>query len=544
MIPLRYGAHALLVECADLDEVAALHAELLRRAERGALPPVLDLVPAERTVLIDGLDDPAALAAELATWTLPPARTEAGRTVRVAVHYDGPDLDAVAAAWGVSRDEVAAIHSGHEYRVAFCGFAPGFAYLTGLPERYHLPRRATPRPSVPPGYVAVAGPYTGIYPTGSPGGWNLIGATDAQLWDLERDEPALLVPGDNVRFIPDPAAPATPPPAAPTAAAPYPNATQPAPVPEAAPAIQILRAGTLTTIQDLGRPGYAHLGVPRSGALDQAAHRLANRLVGNDPDSATLETTLSGLTLRALAPVVVAVCGAIAPVRVDGRPAPCAAPVELRAGQTLDVGTASRGVRNYVAIAGGVAVPPALGSRSTDVLSGLGSATAGAEQSREPRLRDGDLLPLGTVSRPAQPADTHPVTVTAPADAGSVIELPIVRGPRPDAFPQAAWQALITHEYTVSPTSNRIALRLDGPALARTGPDTIPSEGAVLGAIQVPADGRPIIFLADHPPTGGYPVIAVVPPDALGPAAQAPPGTRIRFRFHPLRRPGPAPAAT
>ncbi|HZU56094.1 MAG TPA: urea amidolyase family protein [Actinocrinis sp.] len=528
MIPLRYGSHALLVECADLDEVAALHAELLRRAEQGALPPVLDLVPAERTVLIDGLDDPASLAADLATWTLPPARTEPGRTVQLAVHYDGPDLDEVADAWGVHRDEVAAIHSAHEYRVAFCGFAPGFAYLTGLPERYHLPRRPTPRPSVPPGYVAVAGPYTGVYPTGSPGGWNLIGATDAQLWDLERDEPALLVPGSNVRFVPSPTAPVPTPTPSPVSA----TASPPRAAPEADPAIQILRAGALTTIQDLGRPGYAHLGVPRSGALDQAAHRLANRLVGNDPDAATLETTLSGLTLRALAPIVVAVCGAVAPVRVDGRPAPWAAPVELRAGQTLDVGVASRGVRNYVAIAGGVAVPPALGSRSTDLLSGLGGAALGTEQPREPRLRDGDLLPLGAVSRPPQPADTYPVTVTAPAAGGSAIELPIAHGPRPDAFPEAAWRALTTHEYTVTPTSNRIALRLDGPALARTGPDTIPSEGAVLGAIQVPADGRPIIFLADHPPTGGYPVIAVVPPDALGPAAQAPPGTRIRFRAH------------
>jgi biotin-dependent carboxylase-like uncharacterized protein len=469
------------------------------------------------------------------TWKLPPARTEPGRTVELPVHYDGPDLDEVADAWGVRREEVAEIHSAHEYRVAFCGFSPGFAYLTGLPERYHLPRRPTPRPSVPPGYVAVAGPYTGIYPTGSPGGWNLIGATGARLWDLERDEPALLVPGSTVRFVPSAAALAPEPP---------PVASPPAAAPEADRAIQILRAGALTTIQDLGRPGYAHLGVPRSGALDQAAHRLANRLVGNDPDAATLESTLSGLTLRALVPTVVAVCGAVAPVWVDGHPAPWSAPIELRAGQTLDVGMASRGVRNYIAIAGGVAVSPVLGSRSTDLLSGLGSGKAEAGHPGDHRLRDGDVLPLGAVSGPAQPADTYPVTVTAPTESGSAIELPIAPGPRPEAFSYAAWQALTTHEYTVSPMSNRIALRLQGPSLERTGPDTIPSEGAILGAIQVPADGRPIIFLADHPPTGGYPVIAVVPSDALGPAAQAPPGTRIRFRFHPLRRTGPGPAAT
>lgn len=529
MIPLRYGPNALLVECSDLDEVAALHAELVRRAARGVLPPVQDLVPAERTVLIDGLEDPASFAAQLATWTLRPAATEPGRTVQLAVHYDGPDLDEVADAWGVPAEEVAAIHSAHEYRVAFCGFAPGFAYLTGLPERYHLPRRPTPRPSVQPGFVAVAGPYTGVYPSASPGGWNLIGATDAELWDLERDEPALLVPGSTVRFVPTSTRPAPLSPAALSSAplSPPPSRTAGQAHRARPAAVEIVRAGSLTTVQDLGRPGFAHLGVPRSGALDVAAHRLANRLVGNDPEAATLETTISGLTMRALAPMVVAVCGAVAPVRIDGRPAPWSTPIELREGQTLDVGTATRGVRSYVAVAGGVAAPRVLGSRSTDLLSGLGGQPP---RDGRNRLRDGDRLALGEPAGPPRPADTHPVTVTGPAGLESVVELPVVPGPRPGAFPASAWRVLTESEYTVSSASNRIALRLEGPGLPRSGPDTIPSEGTVLGAIQVPADGRPIVFLADHPPTGGYPVIGVVPAAALGPAAQAPPGTRLRFR--------------
>lgn len=288
-------------------------------------------------------------------------------------------------------------------------------------------------------------------------------------------------------------------------------------------AIQIVRAGALTTVQDLGRPGYAHLGVPRSGALDQAAHRLANHLVGNEPGAATLETTLTGVTVRALEPVVVAVCGAVAPIRRDGHPAPWAAPIALNAGETLDIGSATQGVRNYVAFAGAIAVPPVLGSRSTDLLSGLGPQ----------RLRDGDILPLGNPGGPPHPADAYPVTVTAPdpePNHGSAFELPILPGPRAEHFPDLAWQVLTGNEYTVSQHSNRVALRLEGPPLRRTGPDTIPSEGAVLGAIQVPADGLPIVFLADHPPTGGYPVIAVVPVAALGLAAQAPPGARLRFR--------------
>jgi KipI family sensor histidine kinase inhibitor len=200
---LPCGERALLVECADLAEVAALHAELLRRQDAGTLPAVEDIVPAERTVLLAGIADPAQLshlAATLPGWSLPAALTEGGRTVELAVRYTGPDLAEVAAAWNVPESEIAAIHAAPEYRVAFCGFSPGFAYLTGLPERYHLPRRTTPRTSVPRGSVAVAGRYTGVYPRESPGGWHLIGSTDAELWDLGRDEPALLTPGTTVRF--------------------------------------------------------------------------------------------------------------------------------------------------------------------------------------------------------------------------------------------------------------------------------------------------------------------------------------------------------
>jgi KipI family sensor histidine kinase inhibitor len=195
---LRYGARALLIECADTDEVAAVRAGLLRR--RADLPAFDDLVPAELTVLIDGLDDPAALSRHLERWEFPRQTAQSGPLITLPVRYDGPDLADVARAWDLTPAEAARLHSGIEYLVAFCGFAPGFAYLTGLPEKYRLPRRATPRTSVPPGSVAVAGPYTGVYPRSSPGGWHLIGTTDAALWDLGRTEPALLAPGTRVRF--------------------------------------------------------------------------------------------------------------------------------------------------------------------------------------------------------------------------------------------------------------------------------------------------------------------------------------------------------
>ncbi|MEU3356164.1 allophanate hydrolase subunit 1 [Streptomyces sp. NPDC037389] len=197
---LPVGRHALLVEVATAEEAQALHAELLRRREAGALPPVREIVPAARTVLLDGLADPHGLAAELPRWDVPPVAAADAPLVVLPVRYDGADLAEVAALWGVAENKVARVHSGIEFRVAFCGFAPGFGYLTGLPERLHVPRRDTPRTSVPVGAVGLAGPYTGVYPRSSPGGWQLIGRTDAVLWDPEREPAALLAPGTRVRF--------------------------------------------------------------------------------------------------------------------------------------------------------------------------------------------------------------------------------------------------------------------------------------------------------------------------------------------------------
>ncbi|MEU9197140.1 5-oxoprolinase subunit PxpB [Streptomyces hundungensis] len=198
------GDHALLVELDSGEAAGALHAELVRRRAAGTLPPVREIVPAARTVLLDGVDDPPALAAQLTTWDIPPLESGAEETVEIPVRYDGPDLADVAARWRVSEREAVRIHSSAEFRVAFCGFAPGFAYLTGLGERYAVPRRATPRTAVPGGSVALAGEYTGVYPRSSPGGWQLIGSTDAPLWDPHREPAALLTPGTRVRFVPRP----------------------------------------------------------------------------------------------------------------------------------------------------------------------------------------------------------------------------------------------------------------------------------------------------------------------------------------------------
>jgi biotin-dependent carboxylase-like uncharacterized protein len=280
-------------------------------------------------------------------------------------------------------------------------------------------------------------------------------------------------------------------------------------------AVEVVRPGPLTTLQDAGRVGVAALGVPRAGALDPEARRLANRLVGNVPEAAVLEATLGGVALRALEPLLAAVVGAPAPVRVDGRAAAWGAPVRVPAGAVLAVGAPTGGLRCYLAVAGGFTVPPVLGSRSTDLLAGLGP----------PRLAVGQLLPVGLPTGPPCWIDPLPL----PAPPGELL-LRLDLGPRADWFAPTAPRTLDRGRWTVSPASNRVGLRLLGPAFERL-PDRgeLPSEGMVLGAVQVPPDGQPVVFLADHPTTGGYPVLGVVPAADLTAAAQAAPGTPVRF---------------
>ncbi|MFJ3305439.1 biotin-dependent carboxyltransferase family protein [Streptomyces sp. NPDC086549] len=287
-------------------------------------------------------------------------------------------------------------------------------------------------------------------------------------------------------------------------------------------ALVVVRAGALTTVQDRGRPGYAHLGVPRSGALDAPAAALVNRLVANPPEAAVLETTLNGCAVRPRSTITVAVGGAPCPVTVGGRPVAWGAPVVVPAGEVLDVGTAVAGVRAYVAVSGGITVERVLGSRSTDLLSGLGPAP----------LADGAALPLGT---PAGLAGRHTCVDVAPQPRPPAeLVLRVTLGPRDGWFTPRAVRDLTARTYRVSSASNRIGLRTEGPALERAFPGELPSEGMVLGAVQVPPDGRPVVFLADHPTTGGYPVIAVVRTTDLPAAAQAVPGTPVRFV--PVRR--------
>jgi len=272
--------------------------------------------------------------------------------------------------------------------------------------------------------------------------------------------------------------------------------------------IEIVAPGPLATVQDLGREGYAALGVARSGAFDRGALRLANRLVGNPDDSAAIEVTLGGLSVRLAEPATVAFTGAVCAGAPDW-----GAPVSLPAGTLIRLRAPARGLRSYLAVRGGVDVAPVLGSRSTDTLSGIGPAP----------LRAGDVLRVG--------AATAPVVGAGAAEPLRPDVLTLRFGPRDDWFTAAAKSALLATEWTVRPESDRIGIRLAGPELERARRDELPSEPTLPGAVQVPPDGRPIVFGPDAPVTGGYPVIAVV--TDLDPAAQLRPGDTARFRPGP-----------
>jgi biotin-dependent carboxylase-like uncharacterized protein len=260
--------------------------------------------------------------------------------------------------------------------------------------------------------------------------------------------------------------------------------------------IHVRRPGLLTTVQDRGRPGLAHLGVPRGGAADLAALDHSNRLVGNAPAAAALEVTAVGPELLFEDDATVAVHG-----RARFVPA----------GTVLDVGSVQPGVRGYLAVRGGIDVAPVLGSRSTCTLSGLGPAPLSA----------GDRLPVGRAVA-GEPRDVD----AGPARSGP---LRLLLGPRDDALTAAGLQALLDQEWTVTPASDRTGLRLDSAPLQRVESGELPSEGVVVGSLQVPPDGRPVLFLANHPTTGGYPVVAVVVRADLARAAQAAAGSRLRF---------------
>lgn len=531
-LPVRDDA--LLIELADLGTALALFDSLSRDPIAGSG----ELIPGARTLLVSyrpSAVTPGQIVRAARSRDLGGRVAGEGSLIEIPVTYDGEDLAEVAGLLGLTAAEVVQLHTEREYAVGFTGFAPGFAYLSGGHPALHVPRRSSPRTSIPAGSVALAGTFSGVYPRASPGGWQLIGTTAVRMWDLSRDRPALLLPGDRVRFV-DVSGSA----GGTAGAAGAGSAVAAAPVTasaveaEVAHGLEVINPGMLTLLQDLGRPGYAGMGVSSSGALDVVSLREANRLVGNASGSACLELTFGGLRLRARGEQVLAVAGAPVPLSVirpagaDGadvdapartRTVAFAHPFALAAGEELVVGPPATGIRSYLAVRGGFDLEPVLGSLSTDVLAGLGPDPVAA----------GTVLPVATAPRGITAVALPGGDDRAPLDTTEVV-LDVVLGPRTDWFTADAVDSLAGQSWLVTPRSNRVGLRLEGDSLTRVVDAELPSEGTVAGAIQIPPNGQPVLFLADHPLTGGYPVIGAVATYHLPLAGQLPPGARIRFR--------------
>jgi biotin-dependent carboxylase-like uncharacterized protein len=274
--------------------------------------------------------------------------------------------------------------------------------------------------------------------------------------------------------------------------------------------IFVEQTGPLALIEDLGRPGLAHLGVSPSGAADRSSSALANRLVGNPESAAVIEITLGGLIIVARSFHWAAITGAPTQLWINDQPTASHAPFALYPGDRLRVDPPRNGIRNYLAVRGGLRTPKVLGSRATDVLSGLGPEPLGA----------GASIVVGHTSRALPGVDLAPPHPPRK-------RLPVLPGPRQDWFTGRAWRLLRASSWTVSAESDRVAVRLEGPRLERRITHELPSEGLIRGAIQVPPAGQPLIFLADHPVTGGYPVIGVLTERGADDAAQLRPGDEI-----------------
>jgi KipI family sensor histidine kinase inhibitor len=511
------GDSVLLLELGEATIDRALNARahgIARLVRDRAISGVRDVVSTFRTVAVffDPLaTDVDAVAAALHQAADAAIADIAGRVVDIPVVYGGdvgPDLEAVAAFARCTPGEVVARHAAKRYRVYMLGFLPGFPYMAHTDPAIAAPRHATPRVRVAAGSVGIAGAQTGIYPRESPGGWQIIGRTPLAMFDPARTPPALLAPGDEVRFVPsrDDRAPAPPAPA--RSAADARSATR---------SVSVLRAGMLTTVQDAGRWGHQRLGVPVAGPMDGTAHRLVNAIVGNPPEAATLEATIVGPELRMEQETRVAVTGGDLGATLSGADLPLAALVRCPKHSVLRFGDRRTGARAYVAFDGGIATEPVLGSRATHVASGLGGIAGRA-------VEPGDCLPLGP--------GTHRVVPTAAKQhglPGGGARLRVLPGPQANVFEPAALESLQRMRFTISRRSDRMGYRLSGGTVASPVRGDMISDVTVIGGLQVPPSGDPILLMADRQTTGGYPQLAVVITADLPAAGQLAPGDWIEF---------------
>ena len=531
------GTRAWLVDLPDLDTVMTWHAHLSEHP----LPGQEEAIAAARTVLVLFATRKHTIQAKPLLESLAPQSLQStdSRTVSIDVIYDGEDLEQVASLLGISATELVERHTQQEWKAAFGGFAPGFTYCVpaGDDFSWDIPRLEKPRTAVPSGAVGLAGNFSAVYPRTSPGGWQLIGHTETKMWNTTANPPALLQPGDsvsyhavreNIELRDTPAASAEVSSTASTPASASESTSTP--LAPARPAFTVDNPGMQTLLEDTGRGGYGDMGVNRSGAADRTSAWVANDVVGNAGNAAVLEN-IGGLTLHATTDVVVCATGAEATLKVQDQTHPLAIPVLVRAGQSISLTPANAphtGLRHYLAARGGFVASTVLESASTDVLSGLGPAP----------VQKADVLKIGHRAAPraiGEPA-TNPLR--------SSRELRCIPGPRDNWFNSEEFSKFCTRDWIVSGQSNRVGLRLELPrgdrggvekedaenkGLQRSHEGELASEGMVSGCVQVPPNGLPVVFLADHPVTGGYPVIATVISEDLDIAGQLAPGETVRF---------------
>jgi KipI family sensor histidine kinase inhibitor len=509
-----FGDSALTTATTTQHEANALAALIRTSGWDG----VEDVVVGHESVTVTAdpmVTDLAGLEEEMSATSVETRPRRRRRLIEIAVSFDGPDIAEVAKIARVAEHDVVEMLVTAQLEVAFLGFAPGFAYLSGLPKPLRdLQRRNSPRPRVPAGSLAVAGGFAAIYPQSSPGGWHLVGRTGLRMFDPD----STLQPDDTVRLV------ATPAPAVDDAVTDQMLQTPLRPRPplrtSASRRVNVEGAGMLSLVQDQGRLGKAWLGVPRAGSADPVSMRLANRLAGNHDAAAVIEVTGGGPALRVFSDssVHVAVVGD-AEVRIDGLPAAPNAVEPVSSGQLLSVGATGRGLRAYVAFGGGLETPVVMGSRSSDLLCRLGPGA----------LVAGDVLALGPPTRPRGRLHRPPTSL----EHG---EIRVVAGP--DELSSAQKVLFETSTFAVDEHSDRVGVRLRGPELRRPellGEETcapshgVRSRGMVNGAVQLPPDGNPIVLLCDHATVGGYPVIATVVRADLGRLGQLRPGDDVRF---------------
>ena len=491
---MRHSFYLNFAESLDRRANARIHeltAELLKSPPRG----LLDLVPGYRNLLVEfdsSLTSKPKLQKRLEAALEAVSLILDSRHLEIPLRYDGEDLAAVASTTGLTIQQVIGLHQQQDYWVYALGFTPGFPFMGELDPRLAVPRRQIPRRHVPAHSVAIAGVQTGIYPLSSPGGWHLIGTALQAVYDPLRAEPFLLRAGDTVRFV-----------ASEGKTPPEPRALELLPSEPRFPCLQVEEEGLLDLVMDTGRMLGGRYGLAQSGPLDPLCASLANRLLGNPPAAPVVELTLKGPVLTALEPLVLAFAGyGMVPV-VSGEEVRPFSSFLIRPQETLRFRATAHGVRGYLAVAGGFESSGFMGSCASDLRGKIGRS-----------LRRGDIL--GRLSRKEVRAG---FATDPPALSNRVRILP---GPQAS---KEALEALTLAEFTLE-SGDRMGLRLSG---ADVPGGELLSEGAPLGAVQLPPGGKPIILLNDRGRLGGYHKPAVVDPRDIWRLAQVRAGQTIQF---------------